>query len=64
MPKIKLDRIDLKIISLLQKDGRMTSQQLAEQVGLSPSPCARRVRILEESGIIKGVRVREAHAPT
>ncbi|NLS05947.1 Lrp/AsnC family transcriptional regulator [Rhizobium sp. P32RR-XVIII] len=54
MPKAKLDRIDLKIISLLQNDGRMTAQQLAEQVGLSPSPCARRVRILEETGVIKG----------
>lgn len=51
---MKLDKIDLKIIALLQKDGRMTAQQLAEHVGLSPSPCARRIRILEENGVIKG----------
>ena len=54
MAKPQLDDIDLKIIAALQEDGRMTSQKLAERVGLSQSPCARRVRILEESGIIKG----------
>jgi Lrp/AsnC family leucine-responsive transcriptional regulator len=54
MPKTKLDAIDVKIVSLLQKDGKMTSQELAEQVGLSASPCARRVRNLEQSGVIKG----------
>jgi Lrp/AsnC family leucine-responsive transcriptional regulator len=49
-----LDEIDRKILAALQEDGRMTTQELAECVGLSPSPCARRVRILEEAGIITG----------
>ena len=49
-----LDEIDAKIIAALQIDGRMTSLQLAEHVGLSASPCARRVRILEKMGVIKG----------
>jgi Lrp/AsnC family leucine-responsive transcriptional regulator len=50
----ELDAIDLRIIAELQADGRMTAQELAERVGLSPSPCARRVRLLTEAGIIKG----------
>ncbi|MCX7304883.1 MAG: Lrp/AsnC family transcriptional regulator [Hyphomicrobiales bacterium] len=54
MPKRKLDDIDRKIIAALQLDGRMTAQQLADQVGLSPSPCARRVRLLEDMGVITG----------
>ena len=49
-----IDEIDRKIIAALQADGRMTIQDLADRVGLSASPCARRVRILEESAIIKG----------
>jgi Lrp/AsnC family leucine-responsive transcriptional regulator len=49
-----LDAIDHKIIAELQADGRMTAQELASRVGLSPSPCARRVRLLTEAGIIKG----------
>ena len=49
-----IDDIDRKIIAALQKDGRMTIQDLADSVGLSASPCARRVRLLEESDIIKG----------
>lgn len=49
-----LDAIDQKIIAALQSDGKATAQQLAQQVGLSPSPCARRIRMLEEAGIIKG----------
>ena len=49
-----LDTIDLKIIACVQNDGRITINDLAERVGLSPSPCARRLRILEEKGIIKG----------
>ncbi|AWJ93643.1 Lrp/AsnC family transcriptional regulator (plasmid) [Azospirillum baldaniorum] len=52
MPKIKLDRIDRKILALLQQDGRMPNNDLAERVGLSPSPCLRRVKALEEAGII------------
>ncbi len=54
MTKIKLDDIDRKIISELQRNCRLTSQELADRVGLSASPCARRVRILEENGAIKG----------
>ena len=50
---LKLDRIDLKILELLQKDGGISNLELADQVGLSSSPCARRVRQLEESGIIR-----------
>ncbi len=48
----KLDVIDLKILSILQKDSRVTMQDLAERVGLSVSPCHRRVKLLEESGVI------------
>ncbi len=54
MPKSTLDAIDRKIIAALQIDARLTMLQLAERVGLSPSPCARRVRLLEEAGIIQG----------
>ena len=48
-----LDRIDRKLLELLQLDGRLTNLELAERVALSPSPCLRRVRRLEEMGIIK-----------
>ncbi|MER8780242.1 Lrp/AsnC family transcriptional regulator [Mesorhizobium sp. M0684] len=54
MPKSRLDNIDRKIIAALQVDGRMTAQQLAERVGLSASPCARRVRLMEDMGVITG----------
>ncbi|HKK06362.1 MAG TPA: Lrp/AsnC family transcriptional regulator [Gammaproteobacteria bacterium] len=47
-----LDRMDRRILEELQRDGGLTNQQLAERVGLSPSPCSRRVRQLEEAGII------------
>lgn len=49
-----IDEIDRRILRALQQDGRMTMQQLGDAVGLSASPCARRVRILEEAGIIRG----------
>ena len=49
-----LDAIDVKIIAAVQNDGRISINDLAEKVGLSPSPCARRLRILEEKGVIKG----------
>jgi len=52
MPKIKLDRIDRKILALLQQDSRQPNNELAERVGLSPSPCLRRVKALEDSGVI------------
>ena len=49
-----LDRTDLGILENLQQDGRMTNAELAQRVALSPSPCLRRVRQLEEAGVIKG----------
>ncbi|MGC8119180.1 Lrp/AsnC family transcriptional regulator [Marinobacter sp. VGCF2001] len=49
---VKVDKLDRKILETLQKDGSLTNQQLAEKVGLSPSPCLRRVRALEEAGVI------------
>ena len=49
-----LDRIDIKILAILQRDGRSTIQKLAETVGLSPRPCLERVRRLETAGIIVG----------
>lgn len=49
-----LDAADRKIIRALQADGRMTNARLAEEVGLSPSACLRRLRMLEQSGVIRG----------
>jgi DNA-binding Lrp family transcriptional regulator len=49
-----LDAIDLKILTALQRDGRMTVQKLSELVGLSPRPCLERVRRLQSAGIIIG----------
>jgi len=49
---IALDKTDRKILDHLQKDGSLTNQQLADKVGLSPSPCLRRVRALEQSSVI------------
>lgn len=51
---MNIDRYDRAILALLQREGRITNQELADQVGLSPSPCLRRVRALEESGYILG----------
>lgn len=53
---MKLDRYDRAILAILQEDGRLTNQELAERIGLSPSPCLRRVRAIEESGAIIGYR--------
>jgi DNA-binding Lrp family transcriptional regulator len=50
---MKIDATDLKILNCLQEDGRISNLDLAEKVFLSPSSCLRRVRMLEESGIIK-----------
>lgn len=50
----RFDEIDRKILVALQRDGRLTNHELAEMVGLSPSPCLRRVRRLEETGVLKG----------
>ena len=52
MPRITLDRTDRRILEQLQADGRLSNQELAERVLLSPSPCLRRVRALERSGVI------------
>jgi len=53
MSQAELDRTDRRILAELQRDGRLTNQELAERVSLSPSPCLRRVRRLEEQGYIK-----------
>jgi len=53
MPKMTLDRTDRRILEQLQADGRLSNQELAERVLLSPSPCLRRVRALERSGVIQ-----------
>mgnify|MGYP000636825602 FL=1 len=53
---MELDRYDRAILDALQHDARLTNQDLAERIGLSPSPCLRRVRRLEESGLIEGYR--------
>jgi DNA-binding Lrp family transcriptional regulator len=52
----RLDAIDRKILNQLQDDGRITNVELARRVGISPPPCLRRVRALEEAGYIKGYR--------
>ena len=51
---MKIDRYDQQILKILQADGRINNQDLADRIGLSPSPCLRRVRALEESGLITG----------
>lgn len=51
---MELDRIDKRILVELQGNARISNQELADKVGLSPSPCLRRVRALEDSGLIKG----------
>lgn len=53
---MQLDRYDRRILEILQAEGRVSNQELAERIGLSPSPCLRRVRALEESGLIAGYR--------
>ena len=50
----KLDRTDKRILTELQKNGRISNLELADAIGLSPSPCLRRVKQLEDSGIIEG----------
>lgn len=50
---MKLDAIDRRILQVLQRDGRLQNVELAREVGLSPSPCLRRVRLLEEAGVIE-----------
>ncbi|MEM8787427.1 MAG: Lrp/AsnC family transcriptional regulator [Pseudomonadota bacterium] len=54
MPGVKLDPIDRRILAELQADGRMTNVELSRRVGISAPPCLRRVRTLEETGLIRG----------
>ena len=54
MKRAKLDHIDLRILAELQADGRITNVDLAARVGISAPPCLRRVRALENAGLIKG----------
>jgi Lrp/AsnC family leucine-responsive transcriptional regulator len=53
MIRIELDKTDRKILAILQADGRLTNQEIAERVNLSPSPCLRRIKRLEETGVIR-----------
>lgn len=54
MDKMKLDEFDYKIIRLLIQDARQTHLEISDKIGLSPSPCARRIRKLEDAGLITG----------
>jgi Lrp/AsnC family leucine-responsive transcriptional regulator len=56
MPKPELDPVDCRIVAALQADGRLSNVDLADKVGLSPSPCLRRVKRLEREGYIEGYR--------
>lgn len=56
MPTVSLDGIDLKILTILQSEGKLTNTELAERVGLSATPCLRRVKRLEQEGVIIGYR--------
>ncbi len=49
-----LDRVDMQILEALQTDGRLTATELADKAGLTASPCLRRLRLLEQSGVIRG----------
>ena len=53
---MELDRYDRMILRVLQENARISNQDLADRIGLSPSPCLRRVRALEEAGILTGYR--------
>ena len=53
MQNIVLDKIDLKILQVLQENGRLTNVELSERVALSPSPCLRRLKQLEDAGVIQ-----------
>lgn len=56
VPKMDLDAIDRRIVAELQADARLSNVELADRVGLSPSPCLRRVKRLEQEGYIEGYR--------
>ncbi len=57
---MRIDRHDIRILEALQEDGSLSNQEIADRVGLSPSPCSRRIRLLHESGIISSTVVRLA----
>ncbi len=54
MARVRLDKIDRRILAILQEQGRVTNVKLAHDVGISPPPCLRRVRALENAGYIRG----------
>jgi Lrp/AsnC family leucine-responsive transcriptional regulator len=54
MPMPTFDDIDRRLLAALQENGRLTATELAEKVGLTVSPCLRRLRLLEEAGVIRG----------
>ena len=56
MPHLNLDKTDLKILQVLQENGRLSNVELSEKVALSPSPCLRRLKQLEDAGIIQNTR--------
>jgi DNA-binding Lrp family transcriptional regulator len=58
MTRVKLDKIDLKILRDLQSNGRITNVELSKNAGISAPPCLRRVRALEDAGFIKGYYAR------
>lgn len=53
---MELDRYDKRILEVLQEEGRISNQELADRIGLSPSPCLRRVKALEEGGVLTAYR--------
>jgi DNA-binding Lrp family transcriptional regulator len=62
MRRVKLDKVDRRILRDLQDDGRMTNVELSRRAGISAPPCLRRVRALEEAGVVKGYHA-EVAAP-
>lgn len=54
--RINLDKLDVRILECLQAEGRISNQDLAAKVALSPSACLRRIKLLEEAGVISGYR--------
>jgi len=54
MENFTVDTIDIKILKILQQDGGISNIELADMISLSPSPCSRRVKLLEEAGFIRG----------
>ncbi len=57
---MKIDSFDIRILEVLQADASLSNQEIAEKVGLSASPCSRRIRLLHEAGIIRSTVVRLA----